>query len=232
MKITHFLVCSIHRSGSNYFRSLLRFLKLGEASELFRDEHYSTLESLKNDHIQKDVWSITCHRLFFRKLIDNVRHLSDIQSGTDTEILNQVFPGIRYIYLSRGNKVRRAISHVKASQPTGKGYNFGDRRFKDYCYNSEDIELRLKQHAIYESYWEDFFLDSNIRPLRIFYEDLVADPLSNLQRVINFLGIKRKIDVDKLEKFMNSSRIPQKQSDELSEEWVIRYLEESRCPGK
>lgn len=224
----YYLVCSIHRSGSQYFNALLNYLELGHVRELFDDKNYRSMDVLVNERIRNNTWGAICHRLFFRKLIDNIRRLTDINNETDAELLNTVFPGIRYIYLTRGNKLRRAISHVKSGQRLDKD----PMTFSNYYYSKEEIEKHLKQHAIYESYWEDFFLNNNIVPLRIVYEEMVANPLLTLENVLEFLDIKQSINVNQLKEFINSPGFPQKLSDRLSEEWVAQYLEESKCPGK
>ena len=92
-------------------------------------------------------------------------------------MLNRLFPGVKFIYLYRRNKMQQAISLVKANQSQ---------------FVRGDIEQAILHYAIWEARCREFFNKYNITPLFITYESLRDDKVKVISKVLDFLEIDPK----------------------------------------
>ncbi len=146
------------------------------------------------------------------------------RSESNPSLLNESFPNLRFVLLTRRDKVRQAISYVRAiqsdvwwsipgeseTQPTPKQEPIFDR---------EEIESRVA-HLIYlEANWRRYFEERGIRPLTIVYEEMIDALEPAVSAVLHELGLPIPEGLT-----VPSPRLA-KQSDQLTELWVRRYLE-------
>ena len=72
-----------------------------------------------------------------------------------------------------------------------------------------------------ERFWELYFAHHSISPLRIVYEDFVDSVEPTVVRVMDHVGIERPAG------FQLKPPTIERQADELSEQWVRRFLSAS-----
>lgn len=159
-------------------------------------------------------------RRLFSSIVDELNrqvHADGIY--TDAEIFYRAFPNLRFIWMTRRNKVRQAISWAKARQ-TGIWH----QRRRDPLSNSTDpqfdselIDRLLEEIVLREAAWQDFFEQAPVTPHVVVYEDFVADYQGTIVKILELLDIPHGEDL----------HIPDtelvKLADELSDQWVERY---------
>jgi LPS sulfotransferase NodH len=75
-----------------------------------------------------------------------------------------------------------------------------------------------------EAQWEQFFQENKITPYRLFFEELVQDPLASVKGVLDFL----EIDASGAS---SPKIVSEKQADETSLEWEERYRDAAQAAG-
>lgn len=166
------------------------------------------------------VFGIKVMSAYMEGLTANLRALlgRDASSGA-ADLIAAVLPAPRYVFLTRADKVRQAISLWRAIQtwtwrheepaPVAPEVSLSyDFRVLDHLRRSLEAE---------EAWWEDFFAASGIEPLRIVYEEFARDHESTVVAILDHVGVPIPVGFG----------VPQptlkKQSDHRSEEWVERY---------
>jgi trehalose 2-sulfotransferase len=138
-------------------------------------------------------------------------------------LLQTVLPDLRYVFLTRRDKVRHAISYARASEtklwweidpfmgPTrcvlAKTPRFDVARFDRLRHKILDHERR----------WRQYFRQHGISPLTVEYEDVARDHAGETRRVLDYLQIPVPTDLA-----IGKPRL-RKQSDGLSETWARQY---------
>jgi LPS sulfotransferase NodH len=138
------------------------------------------------------------------------------------QTLTRAFPRARYIWLTRDDKARQAISLYLAAR-TEQWWRIGPRESPQAPAGPDDLDpgtvLRLERLLTSnDENWLDFFLTSHITPLVVHYEDLAADYAGTLRRVLRWLGVP---GTDALA--IAPSRL-HRQSGPRTEAWLRRYL--------
>lgn len=156
-------------------------------------------------------------------LYDFVGNLREIEAYRDMpvpELLATVFPDLRYIYVTRRDKVRQAVSLWKAIQNAVWGQQDGasapqtDRKL---VFHFEAIDHLLRTNADHEEAWRRYFTENDIQPFHVIYEDLTTSYERTALEILQYLHI------DIPERVLIKERRMKKQADALSEEWVQRY---------
>ncbi|HLJ69544.1 MAG TPA: Stf0 family sulfotransferase [Chloroflexota bacterium] len=137
------------------------------------------------------------------------------------ERLREVFPNPRYIWITRRDKVRQAVSAFKGKQSRAWTSRAAGAK-RPLAFNFPLVEASLRQMVREEAAWAQFFTDSGIVPYTVIYEDLVRDYEATLRGVLDFL------DIPLPEGFVFPAPRLRKQADALSEIWVRRYYEWDR----
>ncbi|CAM4009551.1 Stf0 family sulfotransferase [Smaragdicoccus niigatensis] len=143
--------------------------------------------------------------------------------------LKRAFPTCRYIWLTRRDKARQAISLALAGQ-TDRWWNFigpqpaqlarpAIARPTALTFNPVEL-LRLEQVLVdWDKQWCRLFAESGIDPLRIDYEDLSADYAATILRVLAWL------DVTPTDAVAIQPPRMRRQSNGTNEEWLRRFHE-------
>jgi len=163
---------------------------------------------------------------FEQKWIDAFRTLFDLPlNASRAEVWSAAFPNCsKHIYMTRRNKVRLAVSWWRAIVSGEWHRNYGEKpQVHDLVdkYNYEAINNLITQSTMCEAAIEDFFTESDIMPLTVVYEDFIQDYEGTVMKVLGFLGIstdKIKVAPPALDKL----------ADEVAEQWVQRFREESQ----
>jgi LPS sulfotransferase NodH len=199
---------------------------LPSAESQFRAEYHFASDMKFADYVRAIVEkSATSNEVFGFKLM--AWYLNDFlkrlrQTGafggveeSDLEILRKAFPRLRFIQITRRDKLQQAISKARATQTglwkvqEGKTAAAGpqfDRLLITQCLNEAEGE---------ENIWSDFFARIGLEPLRVEYEELCRDYEATVRTVLDFLGISRRAQIGQPTTI--------RQSDALSDEWEQRY---------
>ena len=140
-----------------------------------------------------------------------------------TDVLAAIFPDIRYLWISRDDKLRQAISMWKAKQT--KVYNSlqaegAANLAKDPVYDFNEIGKIKRRFEDEDAAWGNFFTENNIVPVQIRYEDF-AD--HHEERTLEIL---RELAIDAGEGFTVKPLTYKPLADSTNEQWRERYLRE------
>jgi LPS sulfotransferase NodH len=146
-------------------------------------------------------------------------HWNQFAAAIEDRDASDLFPNPRFIYLRREDLVRQAVSWAKALQ-TGK-WMVGGRDVATPEFDHDQIEKFVRRLEDAHANWEGFFADHEIRPHRLTYEEVAAAPDRATAEVLAFLGVELPPG------FRIEAPTHQRQADDVSEQWVARYLEAS-----
>lgn len=133
--------------------------------------------------------------------------------------LSEWFPNIRWIHLSRDDKVGQAISWSIARQ-TAVWWGRRDEAGPTPVYSASEIEMLLLEILAEEADWAAYFLRNDIRPLRLSYETMVREPAGTVAAIADFAGVALKGPPA-----LGSTTT--KQRGPLEEEWRSRFMDDA-----
>ncbi len=136
-------------------------------------------------------------------------------------LLSRAFPGLRYIQITREDKVRQAVSLWKAVQTQAWRREDDERGpIGEPMFSFRAINYLIRLLTAHDASWDAYFLGLGQPPqLKVTYEELAADPEPVVHRVLDHLGIPAPEPLP-----LGAPRLSV-QADSLSEEWVGRVLE-------
>lgn len=199
-----YLLCATPRSGGGLLSSYLKSTNLvGSPAEWLRKQWVSKYGGIHDgslmrrtdaevltlfDKIKKASqtpngrWGIRVH---FREFFCVYRYL---------RLVGEPFQNYRWIYLSRHDKIRQAISWAKAIQTLQYTRDSEDVPVNDDVNITEyQVERELLHLMAQEWGWHAFFQKHNLKPYCIFYEDYANIPTADLPAIIkpilNHLGV-------------------------------------------
>jgi len=152
------------------------------------------------------------------RLVTKLRQTGEfgLSNAPEVDLLRLAFPRLRFILLSRRDKLRQAISHARALQTgiwkVGNGAPTGEAKF-----DPNRIEFCLESASIQERIWSEFFARNNVEPLRLTYEELCRDYKGTMKAVLEFLHIRLP------RKMVMSDPTTVRQTDAITAEWEERY---------
>jgi LPS sulfotransferase NodH len=138
-----------------------------------------------------------------------------------TDSIADLFPGLRFVYLTRNDRCRQAMSYYIATQsqrwfeqdPTAP------RLTDDPDWQPDMQQVRFLDDAVtrHETAWETVLGVTECPVHQLSYEDLAEDRQSCLVEVLTFLEVENAVDVA-----LPAPNIV-RQSDASSDVWVERY---------
>ena len=163
---------------------------------------------------------------YFSDFLELMRGIPRFAGMGNGSLLNAAFPNLRYVFISRSDKVRQAVSLWRAlqTQVWRQSANAPDDESapdRHVVYSFDAIDHLLDQLRRHEDAWRGFFFRIGQRPLALYYEDIAGDLQGSVARVLEALQIESS--GDPAPPAHNSMA---RQSDELSESWVQSYLED------
>ena len=169
------------------------------------------------------VSGLKLHYYQFAQLPEIFESVPGCRELSPAGILARAFPRSRYIWLTRRDKARQAISLFLASR-TGEWWRIGEEGSRGSVAEADGADfdpaavLQLERLLTgNDSSWQAFFRDSQITPLVVHYEDLAAEYAGTVHSVLRWLG----------EPGDDTSVIPpsrlRRQSGERSEAWLGCY---------
>lgn len=159
---------------------------------------------------------------YFGDFIDNARQIPAYREMAVPDILASNFPNLHYIWVTRLDKVRQAVSlwkaiqtwtwsHDEQAQPVEK------RSRRELVFNFEAIDHLVQRIKAHEAAWWQYFDDSDIRPCIVVYEELA----STYETIA--LNILRYLHISIPQELVFGERRMKQQANALSEQWVERY---------
>lgn len=234
-----YIVCSTGRSGSSLLcKTLTNLGDCGRPAEYFHSNalapilakdnrqtfHEYYLSVIEQGTTVNGVFAMKIHWHHFKELLLLARNtINSLKDKTDIEITQFLFPNPAFIYISRQDLLRQAISTCIAFQTDIWGLNKKDRQ-REKMSAEQQKKLRFDPLSIYRykvglrmanNAWERFFEKNGLPYHALVYEDLVTSYERTIQGIYEFLGIE----------FNHPTlAIPtQKQANSINERWVRYY---------
>jgi LPS sulfotransferase NodH len=159
---------------------------------------------------------------YFNGFVNHLRGLPGHAEMSNAELLPSVFPNLNFVWVTRTEKLRQAVSLWKALQTWTwrRDANDGTIVKGDLRYSFDAIDRLVATIRVEESAWLDYFEECRIEPHVVVYEQLAQDFEAVALEIVDFLGIPRPADLQVLPPEMT------RQSDDISEQWLDRYSAE------
>ena len=139
-------------------------------------------------------------------------------AGLDTaQLLARLFGGPAYVWVSRRDKARQAVSMWRALQTRSWRHGPEANAEREPVYRFEGIDHLVRSFEDDDRSWQEFFSANGIEALAISYEDDLENDLDRTVRaVLERLGLEVPTGWE--------ARAPlRRQSDGLSDEWLAQY---------
>jgi len=195
----HYMLATIPRSGSSWFGHMLwQTGCLGAPLEYinFDEGHYGFARGAPAS--QDQLWRSVLRRrtspngvFGFKAFPIQLEALKDGNPALLQAVMGAVLSGRppRIVYLERRDRVAHAVSYARATitgvwrkEQEGAGTPAAD-------YSQAAFDTATRWIETQSGAWEDMFGDLRIAPLRIWYEDAVADPGAAARQVADYLGV-------------------------------------------
>jgi LPS sulfotransferase NodH len=116
-------------------------------------------------------------------------HLALPPGAADPQVLAAAFPGLRYVWLRRDDKLRQAISWWRAAATGEYGLEAGQAPAEPPPFDRDAIGRLARYARECEDGGRGWFAAHAIRPLEIVYEDMTQDIDKTVRTVAGFLGV-------------------------------------------
>jgi LPS sulfotransferase NodH len=232
-KISYF-ICTLPRSGSWLLCESLE--RTGIAG---RPREYIDPAALKDQPISKyrphleaildrgmtsnGVFGIKFHWFQFEFACGMIQALPEVRTTVLARGVRQIFGDVRYVWLTRRDKARQAVSYYRASR-TGQWWKIDGTEVpgssgkpKDVPFDYVEINRLYKVLLAHETKWYQFFEESGITPLVLPYEQLAVDYKGVTRELMESIGLEMPTNL------RITTRL-QRQSDSRSDEWAHRFL--------
>jgi len=159
-------------------------------------------------------------RVYWQNVIEFLQEATNLAECQENEVLNRCFPNLRYVWVTRRNKVRQAISWMKFLQGAAWYWEEEEpQKIKNLEFKPDVIREFIVQTVSHETAWQEYFRENEIRPYIVVYEDFVTGYEKTAMELLKYLGIYCHQEI------VFGERHLKKQADTLTEEWVRKYLE-------
>ena len=159
--------------------------------------------------------------------MENLRELPRFSRMSVEQIFEAMFPGLRLVHLIRRDRLRQAISWLRAAEDgvwvvseTEPAHPIRSPRFQ------YDVIVGM-MHLIAqgEKAWLDLYEKLDVKPLEVAYEDFTTSDgyEQTIRRGLRHLDLDDTIEIPRPR--------TDRQSDCTNDEWVDRFLNERRLRG-
>ena len=210
-----YVIATAPRTGSSLFADGLTATKRAGAPDEFFDVHAANEANWVNrfripagasyiDHLEQATrtpngvfgFKLHWHQMpaLSRRLLETRPVSESLSNRPLFEMLRERFPDIKFIWLTRRNKVAQAISYYRASE-TNVWRAWNDERPMPTAtdtepeYNRAGIERHLRMVNNMDAGWRRFFVTHKIPALILLYEDFVAAYARTIQTSLTYLGL-------------------------------------------
>ena len=139
------------------------------------------------------------------------------------DLAPSVFPSLRYLSVTRRDKVRQAVSLWRALQTWSwsSEQNAAESAGGHLVYSHAAIAHLIRDIEGHEYEWRAYFREAEVEPLTIVYEDFVRSYEQTLREILRYLEVPEAETVEIVQPRRG------RQSDDLSRQWADRYRAES-----
>jgi LPS sulfotransferase NodH len=234
-----YLVCSTPRSGSNLLCEALKNTKLaGRPHQYFwvpkvdkwAEKYDLSPETdfvgyvrgvVEKSATSNGVFGLKSMWDFLLAFEQRLRATPEYASfpGALPELLAAIFPDLRYVHITRRDKVLQAVSLVRAMQSdlwTSQQQAARVTR-EELRFDPEAIRAMLRDLEEAEAGWESLFTAAGVEPHRVTYEDLATAYEETA------IGVLKYLEIPLPAKVPFGERKLQKQGDGLNEEWAASF---------
>ena len=150
-----------------------------------------------------------------------LRGIDGMAGRTIPDLLERAFSGLRYIQITRQDKIRQAISLWKAVQTQAWKREPGEDGppAVEPVFSFRAINYLVRMLTAHDASWDAYFLGLGEEPLKITYEELAESIDAVVRRVLSHLGIPAPEQLE-----IRTPRLSV-QADEVSERWHRRVQE-------
>ena len=229
-----YVITSIQRSGTHLLCSILRSTRIaGSPDEHFLSKPGETWEKrwgapsrvayvqhvLRQNTSVNGVFGTVVMWSYFERMLQMLQEIPAYENLNGAQLLAAVFRKPKYIWMRRRNQVEQAVSWSMACQ-TGIWSQKAEKKSHPRAVPKFDfkvIDEWCNRIAAHDEGWANYFRESQIEPLILFYEDIVASHRTAAERVLEFLELP----------FPPGLEIPppavEKQANQISHEWAACY---------
>ena len=214
------MICGVPRSGTTLLCSVLRATGLaGRPVEYFDPGKMKDFaRAWKTGSVEEFVETMLARTPTPNGVFGIKAHFGQMQHALGDRDPSEVFPHLRFVYVTRRDRVRQAVSWSRAAQ-TGEWSTRHEAKRGPAAFDVDDISFRLGRIEELEQLWERFFAEKDISPLRLVYEEFSSAPEETAVEVMEFVGIELPPG------FAPPAPNVSPQTDDISEEWVKRFRE-------
>lgn len=215
-----YIICSIPRTGSTMLSwGLWETGIAGFPHEyLHREKHMQILSKRWNVTTLQDYLHMLKKKRTSKNGVFGMKaHFHQFNHFFNNLPIDQYFNNLRYIYITRQNHLKQAVSFAKALQT--KKWAYDEQALREPVYNFDEIKDCLKQIIYEEKMWEEYFQRKDIIPFRIRYENLVDNYSNSIKDVLNYIGVSN----------VNYGIAPpatKPMADKVNAQWCVRFKKE------
>jgi LPS sulfotransferase NodH len=234
--LNSYIIASVQRSGTHLLCTLLRSTGVaGLPAEHFLAKPGETWERrwnspsrmqyvqrvLQDNTTANGVFGTVVMWSYFDRMVQMLRDMPEYNALDDANLLASVLRQPKYVWLRRRNQVEQAVSWAIACQTRVWAQKAGEKpRPRNLPrFDFKVIDEWCNRIAAHNAAWENYFRENRIEPLTLFYEDLVADNRTAVERVLQFLNVSLPARMEIVPPGF------EKQADEISAQWIAAYLE-------
>lgn len=232
------------RTGSTLLCKALESTGMaGKPGEFFNIDDQETLyqkhQAKDFQELQKNIWAIGSsengifgikHSLFsslssrIYQEIAQLKQINTLDEYNPDQVLDDLFPNCKHIYLTRRNKVRQAVSWWKAIKDNvwhleKTQSQQSEMVFYEQNYVFDALMHLFKEANLRDCATQDFFTRNQITPLSIIYEDFILDYEPTILKILDYLNLDTQgISIGAMHY--------QKTATQNSEIWVQRFRED------
>ena len=240
-----YVIATAPRTGSSLLSDALTATCQAGSPDEFFDLHPTNEQNWVNrfrvpegtayiDHLQAATSTrngVFGFKLHWHQMPALCSRLLELQPDTESpakrpvfDLIQERFPGVRFIWLTRRNKVAQAISYYRASE-TNRWRVWNDNRptpppsDRKPEYSRDGIERHLRIVNNMDAGWREFFTAHKVPALLLTYEDFVQSYEPTVRRVLAFLSLPSDglvLPPPALRRLANAE----------SDEWERRFREE------
>ena len=208
-----YIICATQRSGSTL---LCRFLEnsglAGHPAEFllpndkaeaefgqhFPDSGYDEYIQSRMVHFASDngVSGVKIMNNTWQMMMERLRQQPKYAGYSEQQIILSLFPQASFIFITRREKIRQAISLSRAEQTAVWEKHSSSRATENTQKHSKAKDLHpfyvksaLKRVGDREQFWVNFFHENSIQPIEIDYENLIENYREIVPKILDFIGI-------------------------------------------
>ncbi len=201
-----YIICATQRSGSTLLCSLLSNTNLaGKPKEFLIDllesiegnpsiDLVSTIQAeLTKRASDNGVSGVKLMQNHFDILLRELRRLYPDPSLSEIDLIGKVFPNVSFIFMTREDKLRQAVSLSRAEYTDAwEKHRTGKAQRPSWLTQVTPFYLKAALQRVQnrEQYWHDFFARHPQNVFQISYETLVKNQAGSLLKCLDYLDLE------------------------------------------